>query len=111
MVASEIISGLASTGLILAANGTPEATMFAATVQPLLKGAFDTIIPDFFHKGITKRELERIGVSYKAAIDKINENVNNRIELRTDNFFVRADNSYSEADDILEAILKDSMKS
>lgn len=109
MVASEIISGLASTGLILAANGTPEATMFAATVQPLLKGAFDTIIPDFFHKGITKRELGRIGVSYKAAIDKINENVNSGIELRTDNFFVRADNSYSEADDILEAILKDSM--
>lgn len=57
MVASEIISGLASTGLILAANGTPEATMFAATVQPLLKGAFDTIIPDFFIKELLNENL------------------------------------------------------
>lgn len=109
MKISEILSALTSTGLSLVANGTPAATMFVAILPPLLKEAFDTIIPDIFHKGITKRELERLGISYKAAIDKINENVKNGIELRTDNLFVRSDNSYSEADDILEAILKDSM--
>lgn len=109
IMVSEILSGIASTSLALAANGTPEASMFAAAVQPMLKSAFDVIIPDISHKGATKREAIRLGLSYKAAIDTINENTNKGIPIRTDNIFVRVDNSYSKADDILEALLKCSM--
>lgn len=106
---SDILSGMASTGIVLAANGTPEASMFAAAVQPMLKNAFDVIIPDIYHKGATKREAVRLGLSYKTAIDTINENTSKGIPIRTDNVFVRTNNSYSKADDILEALLKCSM--
>lgn len=82
MIKSEIMSALASTGIVLASNGSPESTMFAAAVQPLLTKAFDVIIPDIFHKNLTEREVERLGISYKAAVSKINENAQRGIPLR-----------------------------
>nr|DAK18087.1 MAG TPA: hypothetical protein [Caudoviricetes sp.] len=109
MIKSEIMSALASTGIVLASNGSPESTMFAAAVQPLLTKAFDVIIPDIFHKNLTKREVERLGISYKAAVSKINENAQRGIRLRDDNLFLRSGTNYSKADDIIEAIFKNAI--
>lgn len=109
MLVSELLSGIASTGLVLATNGTPESVMFSAAVQPMLTRAFDVIIPDILNKNVTKREAERLGISYKSAIDVINENVDRGLPLRDDDLFIRSDNHYSKADDILETLLKNSM--
>lgn len=109
MLASEFISGILSSGLVLALNGTPESVMFSAGVQPILTKAFDVIIPDIFKKHVTKREAERLGISYKSAIDVINENVDRGFPLRDDDLFIRSDNHYSKADDILEVLFRSSM--
>lgn len=109
MLVSELLSGIASTGLVLATNGTPESVMFSASVQPMLTRAFDVIIPDILNKNVTKREAERLGISYKSAIDVINENVDRGLPLRDDDIFIRSDGHYSKADDILETLLKKSM--
>lgn len=109
MIKSEVISGLIASGIPLLMNGTPESVMFAAGVQPILKEAFDSIIPDIFHKNLTKREIERLGISYKAAVEQINENVQHGISLRGDDLFIRSDSKYSKADDIIEAVLKNTI--
>ena len=46
---------------------------------------------------------------YQAAIDKINKNIEDGLSVRNDAFFESDKMGYSEADDILEGILKNAM--
>lgn len=106
MITSKIASSLASAAIPMLFNATPSSILFSATIQPILEEAFDVILLDILKKNLTKREMQRLGISYVSAIEQIKENIDNGLPLRSDDLFVRNGESYSKADDILEAAFK-----
>lgn len=109
MILSEIISGLASAALPTLFNSSPESIATSITLNPLLKEAFDIILSDMFKKNLTKREMQRLGISYVAAIEQIKENMDNKTALRSDDLFIKNEENYSKADDILETTFKNAI--
>lgn len=86
-------------------NGSIEAVMFSASLQPMVQLAIETILVDICKKGVTRREALRLGISYNSAATQANENIDKGLPLRQDNLFVCSDTNYSEASDIIEATL------
>ena len=85
---SEVVSSLSTAIIPLVCGGSPESILFSAGVQPLVQKGFESILNDIFSKSITKREYTRLGISYRTAIAKVNENMANDIPFRDDDLFI-----------------------
>lgn len=105
---SEVVSSISTPIITLITGGNPESIIFSAGIQPLVKRAFESIFSNICCKNFTERDCIRLGVSYQAAVSKINENLANGISFRTDDLF-KNNNNYSKADDILESVMKSSI--
>ena len=106
--ASEVGSSLV-TATVSALSKEPFIAVFAAGVQPFVKEGFEKALNNIFGKNVTQGECRKLGISYQAAIDKINKNIEDGLSVRNDAFFESDKMGYSEADDILEGILKNAM--
>ena len=100
------IGGSLISSVISVLGGDVASLLLSSAVEPVVRYGFENIISK---KDMTQRECQRLGVSYRAAVSKINENIAQGLPLRSDDMFSRDKSGYAKADDIIEGVLKDSI--
>ena len=86
-------------------NGSPESVMFAAALPPVLIRAFEAIGQDFINLTSSKREEQRLAISYLSSWNMIKHNIDNKQDFRSDDLL----NEGSNFEDILEATFKEAI--
>ena len=105
-VISDILSSVTSSCLPILFNGNISSVVFTSILSPLLNRALETIGEDLMKKNLTKKEMQRMGISYAYSIATIKYNKENNKDFRQDKLFVEDCSENSEVEDIIEAVMK-----
>lgn len=85
-IVSDGLAGISAAVVSVFGGNTPGVVFFAAALPPFLSVGYNAILTDICGKGLSKRECERLGVSYKYAVEHIDSNQKEGLVLRNDSF-------------------------
>lgn len=97
---AEIAGGVTGAAISLY-SGSPEALLFGAALNPVIKNLF----LDFTNRTLSRREEIKIGAAADFAIVKIAKYLESGLKPRNDDFFDYDVNKRSNADEIFEGVL------
>lgn len=101
----ETLASVSTAAIPILFNGSPESVMFAAALPPVLTKAFEAIGQDFINLISSKREKQRLAISYFSSWNMIKHNIDNKQDFRSDDLL----NEGSDFEDILEATFKEAI--